>query len=237
MKEMLFANPVFRKGTNLTVRKGVKWYKKLYGGDNFIIRDENNEKIAKARALEIQLDHFYNIREGILKEFEHEPKNFTKEGLLNSLKIHYTDFQEEDAVTMVFFIITKTYKETEHACPFCNAFLKGNRTVFETVHFFTIKDNFPVNSGHMLIIPKIHKPDIFALNKEEWLDLQRAIILGKENLDAKHHPDGYNLGVNCGKYAGQTVFHLHIHVFPRYKGDVENPRGGIRNFKKPLVKY
>jgi diadenosine tetraphosphate (Ap4A) HIT family hydrolase len=56
-------------------------------------------------------------------------------------------------------------------------------------------------------------------------------------LDHEHHPDGYNVGVNCGEVAGQTIFHLHIHLIPRYKGDVENPRGGIRNFKKALVPY
>ena len=64
-----------------------------------------------------------------------------------------------------------------------------------------------------------------------------ALQAVKRRLDEEFHPDGYNIGINCGEAAGQTIPHLHIHVIPRYKGDVENPRGGIRNFKMPLVEY
>lgn len=94
-----------------------------------------------------------------------------------------------------------------------------------------------MNEGHSLIILERHYPDIFELSWPEWKDLQDVIEHAKSYLDEKFHPDGYNVGVNCGEAAGQTVFHLHIHLIPRYNGDVDNSRGGIRNFKKPLVAY
>jgi len=79
--------------------------------------------------------------------------------------------------------------------------------------------------------------EIFELTTDEWGNLKVAIQKTKDGLDNLYVPDGYNIGMNCGEVAGQTVLHLHIHVIPRYDGDVENPRGGIRNFKEPLVKY
>jgi diadenosine tetraphosphate (Ap4A) HIT family hydrolase len=122
-------------------------------------------------------------------------------------------------------------------CLFCDFFTQKKNILFESNYFFTIKDEHPVNKGHTLIIPKRHQTDIFALNTEEWNDLRVVINKIKDLIDKEFAPDGYNLGVNCGEYAGQSVFHLHVHVIPRYKGDVEKPRGGIRNFKKPLVEY
>lgn len=87
------------------------------------------------------------------------------------------------------------------------------------------------------MIPKRHVPDFFGLNIKEWEDLPCIMRRTKMVLDETLHPDGYNISINCGEAAGQTVFHCHIHLIPRYAGDVENPRGGIRNFKKPLVQY
>lgn len=122
-------------------------------------------------------------------------------------------------------------------CYFCQIFADNSRTIFDTRLFFVILDNYPVNQGHALIIPKRHQPDIFSLNHNEWENLPVALERTKKYLDKQFHPDGYNLGVNCGEAAGQSIFHLHIHLIPRYKGDVKNPRGGIRNFKKALRKY
>ena len=89
-------------------------------------------------------------------------------------------------------------------------------------------DEYPVSPGHTLIIPKIHESNFFNL-PETW---QSALIYDincvKRILDEKYHPDGYNVGINIGEAAGQSVPHVHIHVIPRYKGDVENPRGGVR---------
>lgn len=127
--------------------------------------------------------------------------------------------------------------ETEDECIFCNKKNFEDRIVLVTCHFYVIKDIAPVNEGHLLLIPKRHTENMFSLTTEEWNDLQVAIKLAKEVIIDPNNPDGYNFGVNCGEAAGQTVFHTHFHFIPRYKGDVENPRGGIRNIKKPLKEW
>lgn len=89
-------------------------------------------------------------------------------------------------------------------------------------------DKHPVNQGHLLIIPKRHVEDYFGLTSAEKQAIDDLLQLGKELLDRRYQPDGYNIGANCGAVAGQTIFHCHIHLIPRYEGDTENPRGGVR---------
>jgi len=101
--------------------------------------------------------------------------------------------------------------------------------VFETDYFFAIYDRFPVSPGHLLIISKTLKLDYFSLEEAEQNDLNIAIKCGKKEVEKHHSPSGYNIGMNCGEDAGQTVMHFHCHIIPRYKGDMENPRGGIRH--------
>lgn len=103
------------------------------------------------------------------------------------------------------------------------------RILFENDYFFIVEDAFPVSPGHMLIISKAVKEDFFSLSLEEKQALPLAIEVAKELIEKTHKPDGYNIGMNCGMAAGQTVFHFHCHVIPRYKGDMENPRGGVRH--------
>lgn len=102
---------------------------------------------------------------------------------------------------------------------------------------YAIFDSFPVNEGHTLIIPKRHAETYFDLTKEEAAAMQELALEVKKMLDEKYHPDGYNIGLNCGEWAGQTVMHCHMHVIPRYKGDIENPRGGVRKIIKNKVPY
>ena len=101
--------------------------------------------------------------------------------------------------------------------------------VFESSLFFAIYDRFPVSKGHILIISKEVKKDYFQLDQEEREELQELIVKAKGILDTEFSPDGYNIGMNCGEVAGQTVMHFHCHVIPRYKGDMKDPRGGIRH--------
>jgi diadenosine tetraphosphate (Ap4A) HIT family hydrolase len=91
-----------------------------------------------------------------------------------------------------------------------------------------IRDRFPVSPGHSLIIPKRHVASLFELTAEEFNALHELLHLTHSQLDAQYQPDGYNIGVNVGEAAGQTVFHLHVHVIPRYVGDCADPRGGVR---------
>ncbi|MEM3342575.1 MAG: HIT family protein [Thermoplasmata archaeon] len=113
-----------------------------------------------------------------------------------------------------------------------------SRKYLQNECFYAAYDLYPVNRGHTLIIPHRHFPSFFEISPEEWHVLHGFICTVKSHIDKEFKPDGYNIGINAGLYAGQTIFHLHIHLIPRYKGDIEgNPRGGIRNFKKPLVDY
>lgn len=112
-------------------------------------------------------------------------------------------------------------------CLFCE-FLKNNEISAENDLAFAIFDGFPVNPGHVLVIPKRHVANYFELTTDEVLAIQDLLQRMKKEVDAKFHPDGYNIGVNVGRDAGQSIFHVHVHLIPRYKGDVENPRGGVR---------
>lgn len=98
-------------------------------------------------------------------------------------------------------------------------------------------DKFPVNEGHVLITPKRHAVTYFDATKGELAAINELIFKVKEVLDERYCPDGYNIGVNVNYAGGQTIFHLHVHVIPRYDGDVEDPRGGVRNIKPNLVPY
>ncbi|MDI3508788.1 MAG: hypothetical protein PWP48_1606 [Clostridiales bacterium] len=121
-------------------------------------------------------------------------------------------------------------------CIFCD-YLDNKAYIMENELAFAIYDNFPVNKGHMLIIPKRHFASCFDATPDEVIAFNDLIKRAKGLLDSRFSPDGYNIGVNIGEAAGQTIFHLHIHVIPRYVGDVENPRGGIRKLKKPIIEY
>lgn len=93
---------------------------------------------------------------------------------------------------------------------------------------FAIRDAFPVSDGHTLIVPRRLVADFFDCTADERAALFDLVEVVKRDLDRSHHPDGYNLGVNAGAAAGQTIAHVHVHVIPRYRGDVEDPRGGVR---------
>lgn len=103
------------------------------------------------------------------------------------------------------------------------------RIVGRTQHFFLVEDAYPVSPGHILVISKELRSDYFELTAEERSDLDAAIQLARDLIGKSHRPDGYNIGMNCGAAAGQTVFHFHCHVIPRYRGDMEDPRGGVRH--------
>jgi len=107
--------------------------------------------------------------------------------------------------------------------------LPKERILFKGEYFFIIKDGFPVSPGHMLIISNTLKADYFSLSKPEKLALDDMIDKAKELIEKDYSPNGYNIGMNCGESAGQTVMHFHCHIIPRYKGDMDNPRGGIRH--------
>ena len=111
-------------------------------------------------------------------------------------------------------------------CPFCN--LPSERIIDRDEHGLVVRDGFPISPGHTLIIPKRHTGSFFDLTETERLDLLLLLDKAKLNLENEFKPDGYNIGINDGPAAGQTVPHLHIHLIPRYAGDRADPRGGVR---------
>ncbi len=111
-------------------------------------------------------------------------------------------------------------------CPFCS--LSPDRLAGETASFLVVRDAYPVSRGHTLVIPKRHCASLFELSEAEFADLQTALDSARRALVAEYGPDGFNVGINDGPVAGQTVMHLHVHLIPRYAGDSEDPRGGVR---------
>ncbi len=125
------------------------------------------------------------------------------------------------------------------ACPFCNIekAIDESRIIYQDSTWIAILDNYPVSEGHTLLIPKRHCKTYFDLNFIELESVGVTIGIIKRLLDTKYNPDGYNIGINCGEAAGQTVHHCHIHIIPRYNGDCENPRGGVRGVIPSRMDY
>ena len=128
-------------------------------------------------------------------------------------------------------------KKTENLdCIFCNP--DANRElIVESEVSYAIYDKFPINEGHALIIPKKHCDNYFDLTFIEQAACMFMLNKVKEIVSNKFNPDGFNIGINVGEKAGQTVNHVHIHLIPRYNGDVEDPKGGVRGVIPDKQKY
>jgi len=117
-------------------------------------------------------------------------------------------------------------RDPNNPCLFCTD-AKGVSLDSELA--YSARDTYGVSPGHTLVIPKRHVASFFELTPEEVADCMELINEEKKNIDEQFNPDGYNIGVNIGPAAGQSIFHVHIHIIPRYEGDVENPQGGVRH--------
>jgi len=123
-------------------------------------------------------------------------------------------------------------------CPFCHA--APDRIVASCNLAFALRDGYPVNPGHTLVVPMRHIASWFDATAAEREALFRLVDEVRAALDADLHPDGFNIGINVGEAAGQTVAHMHVHVIPRFAGDVDDPTGGVRfvipargNYRRP----
>lgn len=120
-------------------------------------------------------------------------------------------------------------------CPFCT--LPLERIIDSNEFGVAIRDGFPVSPGHTLVIPKRHIGSWFEISNDEQRGLLDLLARAKTDLQEEFKPDGYNIGINDGSAAGQTVPHLHMHLIPRYKGDQEDSRGGVRWIIPEKAKY
>ncbi len=132
-------------------------------------------------------------------------------------------------------MITSSAIEQVHTvdeCLFCTLSISGDRVIFDHPDCYAIRDGFPVTEGHTLIIPKRHVESYFDLNKDEVLAVNEMIQHvhwhSREGGEGDGLIEGFNIGVNVGEVAGQTVMHCHVHLIPRRQGDHPNPRGGVR---------
>jgi diadenosine tetraphosphate (Ap4A) HIT family hydrolase len=111
-------------------------------------------------------------------------------------------------------------------CRFCA--IPANQILIDRPLALATRDSYPVSKGHTLIIPRRHVVSFFDATEEERLAMLKLLDAAKGLLDREHKPDGYNIGINNGPAAGQTVMHVHMHLIPRYTGDRPDPRGGVR---------
>lgn len=117
-------------------------------------------------------------------------------------------------------------RDPNNPCLFCT---DPQGVSLENELAYSARDSYPVSPGHTVVIPKRHVASFFDLTPEEVAACMALINEEKKRIDSEFHPDGYNIGVNVGPAAGQSIFHVHIHIIPRYEGDVENPQGGVRH--------
>tara|TARA_Y100000588_G_C13533326_1_gene618783 strand:+ start:156 stop:545 length:390 start_codon:yes stop_codon:yes gene_type:complete len=127
--------------------------------------------------------------------------------------------------------------ETKKEAIYKSPFLERKERLFENKLGFVIFDKYPVSKGHCLVVPNRVYSDYFESTNEEIEAFSQLLLKTKKYLDSKYKPLGYNIGINIGEDSGQTIWHVHIHIIPRYKGDVENPRGGVRNIIPGMGDY
>jgi diadenosine tetraphosphate (Ap4A) HIT family hydrolase len=161
--------------------------------------------------------------EGFRMHKLHQKKTYQCNVILNSKSY----FKNENCEIYEYQHYNQLNRTEKTGCPFCNPD-SDRELIVESATAYAIYDKFPVNDGHALIIPKRHCADYFELTFKEQAACMFMLNKVYEIVSAKFNPDGFNIGINVGEKAGQTVHHVHIHLIPRYNGDVEEPKGGVR---------
>ncbi len=137
-------------------------------------------------------------------------------------------FKNEACEIYEYQLYNQLVKKDNTGCPFC--YPDSTREIIvETATAYSIYDRYPVCKGHALVIPKRHSSNYFDLTFKEQSACWFMVNSVKEILQLKFNPDGFNIGININETAGQTIPHVHIHIIPRYKGDVNDPEGGVRS--------
>jgi diadenosine tetraphosphate (Ap4A) HIT family hydrolase len=145
-------------------------------------------------------------------------------------------FRNDNCEIYEYQHINSLVNEETHSCIFCQP-AKEMELIAESASIYAIYDKYPVNKGHALIITKRHVENYFDLSLREQAALFFVLNHIKIHLQNLFNPDGFNIGINIGEKAGQTIPHVHVHLIPRYSGDVDNPEGGVRGVIPEKRKY
>lgn len=170
--------------------------------------------------------------EGFRTHKLHQKKTYQCNVILNSKSF----FRNENCEIYEYEHYNQIKRTENLDCPFCNP-ESARKLIVESATAYAIYDKFPVNDGHALIIPKRHCEDYFDLTFKEQAACIFMLNKVKEIISTEFKPQGFNVGINVGEQAGQTVKHVHIHLIPRYKGDVDEPKGGVRGVIPNKQKY
>jgi diadenosine tetraphosphate (Ap4A) HIT family hydrolase/predicted house-cleaning noncanonical NTP pyrophosphatase (MazG superfamily) len=241
--------------------KGIMVHERVMEQEEFIqrLKDkllEEGEEVRQTQNAEELLEELADVLEVIqalssatglsMTEIERKriEKRQVKGGFEDKIFNHRIDIEENNQAIAYYLNKSTQYPQTNHDthkpdCLFCQMSCGEKETSFfaKFQHCYVIKDQFPVSPGHILIIPYQHTENWFTATEEVRLDIMKALISVKERLDVDYDPHGYNIGANCGKVAGQSVMHLHVHLIPRYLGDMEDPKGGVRGVIPSKQKY
>jgi diadenosine tetraphosphate (Ap4A) HIT family hydrolase len=177
----------------------------------------------------VRRDLYY---EGFRTHKLHQKKTYQCNVILNSKSF----FKNDNCEIYEYQHYNQIKRKENPSCPFCNPD-NERELIVESATAYAIYDKFPVNNGHALIIPKRHSADYFELSFKEQSACIFMLNKVKEIVSEKFNPDGFNIGINVGERAGQTINHVHIHLIPRYNGDVEEPSGGVRCVIPSKQKY
>jgi diadenosine tetraphosphate (Ap4A) HIT family hydrolase len=198
--------------------------------------EQTNVLIEISRLLKPTGKAYFAVRRDIKYEGFRTHKIHQKPTYQCIVKLGYKSIFKNENVEIYEYRHFNQIKRKNVTCPFCNP-NSDRELILESATAYAIYDKFPVNNGHALIIPKKHCSDYFQLSFKEqsacWFVLNKV----KEIITAKFNPDGYNVGINVNRVAGQTIDHVHIHLIPRYSGDVEIPEGGIRGVIPAKQRY
>lgn len=232
--------------------KGIVVHEKVMEQEEFIqkLKDkllEEGEEVKQTQNNEDLLDELADLLEVVqalssatgltMQQIEDKriEKRKSRGGFEGRLFSHRVDLEEDNQEITYYLNKLKQYPEVRDQvhkpdCLFCQMG-NGNREIVHLAkfeHCYMIKDQFPVSPGHVLIIPYEHTENWFTASEEVRLDIMKALSFAKKQLDNEYSPHGYNIGANCGEVAGQSVMHLHVHLIPRYQGDMEDPKGSVQ---------